>query len=253
MARASVHILTWHSISDGAGPTAISPSVFDEQIAAIAESGALVWTFDDYLAWRDNPEGAPNAVIVTFDDAFEDYLSCAHPVLMRRKMRATMFAPAAHIGRKAQWDGADGRMIMDWPDLAAAARDGLIVGSHGSMHVDLTRLSEQRLKEEIDRAADLIAERIGAPATYFAAPFGRTNRKVEAAASRWHRAAAGVSMAIAGAKSPLYDLPRIDMHYYRNARLIEAFLRGERAYFTIRRTARGARFLASSLLGAPPT
>jgi peptidoglycan/xylan/chitin deacetylase (PgdA/CDA1 family) len=253
MARASVHILTWHSISDAAGPTAIPPSVFDEQIAAIAESGASLWTFDDFLAWRDKPEGAPNAVIATFDDAFTDYLSDAHPVLLRYKVRATMFVPVAHVGRKAQWDGADGRTIMDWADLVAATRDGLVVGSHGSMHVDLTRLSQQRLKEEIDRAADLIAERIGAPAAYFAAPFGRTSRNVETAVSRWHRAAAGVSMAIAGAKSPLYDLPRIDMHYYRNPRRLESLLRGERLYFSARKAARGARFLASSLLGAPPT
>lgn len=249
MSRSSIHILTYHSISDGAGPTCIAPSLFDEQLAAIAESGVACWTPDDYLEWRNKSGIDAKAVIVTFDDAFADYADNAHGPLRKRGFRAAMFVPTGHVGARADWDGAGGRTLMDWRSLAAAAQDGLVVGSHGNAHIDMTRLEQAALDAEIARAADMIEHEIGRRADYFAAPFGRADEAVRTAARKRHRAAAGVDMAVADRSSPLFNLPRIDMHYFRDAERLAALLRGDRLYFNARRAARHARMLALGIAG----
>jgi glycosyltransferase involved in cell wall biosynthesis/peptidoglycan/xylan/chitin deacetylase (PgdA/CDA1 family) len=90
-------VLTYHRIGDPqAGPPGIvsaTPAGFARQMAWVARSGRAV-TLDDVLAAHDGR--APlkrGAVLVTFDDAYEDFAEHAWPVLRRRGIRPVLFVP----------------------------------------------------------------------------------------------------------------------------------------------------------------
>ena len=85
---------------------------------------------------------------------------------------------------------------------------------------------------------------IGRPVTSFAAPYGRTNPAVRAEIRRHYQAAVGTGLARARPTSDLYDLPRIEMWYFRNPGLWRSHLiGGARGYFLLRQVRRRARAL----------
>jgi hypothetical protein len=91
----------------------------------------------------------------------------------------------------------------------------------------------------------MIEESAGCRVTCFAPPYGKTNPAVRAEVSRHYLAAVGTSMARAQRTSDVYDLPRIEMWYFRSKRRWRAYLEGgAHGYFTLRKALRRVRALA---------
>ena len=75
--------------------------------------------------------------------------------------------------------------------------------------------------------------------TSFAPPFGRSSEVLRAEIARHYVCSAGTTMARASAASDLYDLPRIEMWYFRHPRRWRDHVaRGPAAYFNVRRLLR---------------
>ena len=66
-------VLTYHSISDAAGPTSIPPAVFAEQMQVLADLGRRGVTLDEFIAWHEGDDSNSGNVLITFDDAFDDF------------------------------------------------------------------------------------------------------------------------------------------------------------------------------------
>src|ERR1700710_1342530 len=104
-------VLTYHRIGDpdDGPPGLMSATVrgFERQMAWLAATRCAV-SLDAVLAARDG--GAPlppRAVLVTFDDAYEDFAARAWPVLSRHGIPAALFVPTAFPGdpdRALWWD-----------------------------------------------------------------------------------------------------------------------------------------------------
>jgi peptidoglycan/xylan/chitin deacetylase (PgdA/CDA1 family) len=247
----TVPVLTFHSISPRRGPTSIAPETFRMQMDVLAQSGFRSLTCDEFLAWREGARAdAVPRVLLTFDDGYADFASAAHPVLAGHGYSAIVFLPTGRVGAREDWRGATAaaRALMDWATVTELARAGIEFGGHGATHADLTRLSAAERREEIDGSAQQLTERLGRRPACFAPPYGRVNAEVIGDIERVYDVAFGTRFACATRTGDRFDVPRIEMHYFRDERRWRDFLAGRRGYFLARRALRWVKFAAERIV-----
>lgn len=235
-------VLTYHSISEAAGPTSIPVETFRMQMASLAAEGYASMTLQDFLDWRGGG-AADRRVLITFDDAFLDFREAAHPILSRHTFTSVVFVPTRRLGAAEAWDGADNpaRPLMSWDHLEALADNGVEFGSHSLTHADLTAVPTPIRHDEIEQSGAELAMRLGRPTRSFAAPYGRVNAAVLADLRGRYEVAFGTRLDRPRRSDDAVDIPRIEMHYFRDSARWRDFLRGQDGYFQARRALRGAR------------
>ena len=122
-------------------------------------------------------------VRITFDDAFENLLKNALPVLAEFGVPAVIFAVPDNLGRTPQWDMAPGHpergeRIMTAEQLRAISGEDVTIGSHSQTHADLTRLSVEALQRELTESRVRLEELTGRPVRDLALPYGACNDRV---------------------------------------------------------------------------
>src|SRR4030095_12154170 len=96
--RASVPVLTFHSISTEPGPTSISPETFRMQMDVLAECGVAAMTCEEFLGLaRGRGAEGGRRVLITFDDGFADFATTAYPLLRERGFAAMVFVPTGKL------------------------------------------------------------------------------------------------------------------------------------------------------------
>jgi peptidoglycan/xylan/chitin deacetylase (PgdA/CDA1 family) len=250
-ARDRVPVLTYHSISAAPRPTCIPLAVFRMQMATLADLGFKAMTLADFQAWRRGEGTGERRVLITFDDGFQDFADAAAPVMAEHGFASVVFLPTGKLGGREDWDSApgEGQALMDWPTVERLSRSGVEFGGHSVMHRDLTRLSPADLDDEVAGSADALAAHLGGPPLGFAPPFGRTNGAVAAAVAARYPLSFGTRLGRAGRDAPASDIPRIEMHYFRDAKRWRSFLVGDDAYLGARQVLRSVREAAEALRG----
>lgn len=247
----SVPVLTYHSISADPGPTSIAPETFRMQMDVLAESGVATMTCEDFLNWHRNGAGdAGRRVLITFDDGFADFATAAFPVLRDRGFAAMVFVPTGKLGYREDWRGAHTppRRLLSWTTVRELAEQGVEFGGQGVAHADLTRVPPPVRQHEIARCADDLAQQLGRPARAFAAPYGRVNGEVLADVARTYETAFGTRFDRARRSCDRYDVPRIEMHYFRASGHWRAFVDGTNTYLRAQRVLRAVRSAAIGVL-----
>ena len=237
-------VLTYHSISDAGGPTSIPPATFVSQMQTLADLGRRGVRLSEFIDWHEGKNGsADDAVLITFDDAFEDFATVAAPILQRHGFSALMFIPTRRLGRPEGWLAANDppRHLMDWATVRLLANEGFEFGGHSRTHSNLTKLSPAEREKEIAGCAEDLSAQIGKPVEGFAAPYGCVSPDVVDAISRHYRAAFGTRLAVPKLGKDLFDLPRIDMHYFRDTKHWTGLLKGRRNYLRLRQSLRAVR------------
>lgn len=241
----SVNILMYHSISEDKGPTAIPTDIFKMQMDEIEARGNKVIPLTDVLKWHRGELDLPsNSVAITFDDGFADFATNAFPELYHRKWPVTVFIPTQKIGACEDWDEKpSNRRLMDWKLIEELSKAGVEFGGHSANHVDLTKLSKADLVDEIYQSKEDIADHLNYEPTTFAQPFGHSNRRVRETISHHFDLSVGTNFAKAKRKSNPFELPRIEMHYFRDHTNWQTFLLGDGSYLKARQSLRGLRRL----------
>jgi len=124
-----------------------------------------------------SPATGPPRVAITFDDAYRSVLTRALPVLERYGFPATVFAPTAWLGDRNRWDPEyDLELdVMSGEELAELAGRGFEVGSHGHRHIDLSRASDDEVREDLGASVARIGELLGRPPRFLSYPYGRSS------------------------------------------------------------------------------
>lgn len=86
--RAGVlHVLTYHRVLDG--------HHFDQQMAYLTEEYHVISATDLLQAIGQHRKLPPGSLVITFDDAYQDFADCAWPIMKRYGLPATLFVPTA--------------------------------------------------------------------------------------------------------------------------------------------------------------
>lgn len=232
-------ILMYHGIDDADGPTSVAPGVFARQMEILTGSDRPVMALDDWCATPD-----PRAVVITFDDALTSFAEAAWPVLKSHGLPVTVYVPTDHVGGAETWDGAHrpARPILPWNALRDLADEGVAFGGHSRSHPRLSDLPPEKLEDEVAGCRAELENRLGRTCRHFAPPYGATSPAVRDCVARHWASSVGVRLDTARAGADPYDLPRIEMLYFRDPQRWQAHLAGTGgAYFALRRGLRAVR------------
>jgi peptidoglycan/xylan/chitin deacetylase (PgdA/CDA1 family) len=173
-------ILTYHSIGHrtppGFAPWVVHPQRFAAQLGTLADAGLNTLTVRDLVHRRQADRPPDNAVVLTFDDGFADFLEHAVPVLQSLRMTATLFIISGAVGGEFR-----GLPTLDWPALQAIRDAGFEIGAHSHSHPALDRLAPEQAMAEIKGCKQHIEDKLGIEVHSFAYPFGYYNRQTRQA------------------------------------------------------------------------
>lgn len=119
------------------------------------------------------------AVVLTFDDGFEDFYSYAFPVLLRYNFPATVYVLSELIGNNASWFAKEQREsppMLRLTQLKELMENSVTVGSHGKRHQKLAQLSGYELEDEIIGSKQALEAMLGQELKHFCYPYGSYNK-----------------------------------------------------------------------------
>ncbi len=143
----------------------VSPDNFERQLVYFAETRARTVHLDhlmDHLAGRS--ELPPRAIVLTFDDGYDDNYLHAFPLLKQYGMVGTFFIPTGLVGRPG---------YMTWEQLEEMAAAGMAIEAHSISHADLTKIAPAQLARELAVPKQELEDHLGRPCRFLAYPGGR--------------------------------------------------------------------------------
>jgi peptidoglycan/xylan/chitin deacetylase (PgdA/CDA1 family)/glycosyltransferase involved in cell wall biosynthesis len=161
---------------------AISPERFARYMQRLKRLGCA-----SALPTEWHKRAAGRRVILTFDDAYEDFMTNAFPVLDRLGFQATVFVVVDRIGKTNEWDAANGfkpRRLLTLGQIRELHRYGVHFGSHSLTHARLTGVSDSELEREVRDSKRKLEDLLGAEAPCFAYPWGLADMRVRSAVAR---------------------------------------------------------------------
>lgn len=238
-------ILTYHSIDPSGSPISIDPATFEGHVRWLASEAVSVVPLGEILSVPADKD----AVAVTFDDALESFGSIAAPLLLEAGLPVTVFVVSDRVGGTNRWGHASDASvpeldILGWDDLLRLAEAGVELGAHTRTHPDLTRLSRDRVQDELEGCVHRIEDETGIRPRTLAYPFGFHDASSVEEARRLFDVGVTTDLSALGQTPDPLRLPRLDMVYFRRPDGLEgwggpAF----RLYLGLRRAGRSAREL----------
>jgi peptidoglycan/xylan/chitin deacetylase (PgdA/CDA1 family) len=199
-------VLCYHSVSPSPSYLSLSPELFGAHLDWLREHCNVVSLSD--LVAGPHGESRPR-VAITFDDGYADNHTHVLPLLASRDMPATFFLTAGFLERDREvmaqladtWRTPVERLApLAWEQVEEMRSAGMGLGSHTWSHRNLARLDDAAAELELVRSRQVLEERLAAPVSAVAYPWGKLRRHVSertfAAAER------------AGYRLGVFSLPR---------------------------------------------
>jgi peptidoglycan/xylan/chitin deacetylase (PgdA/CDA1 family) len=176
-----VPILVYHSVvAHKPGETAdrrqyeVAPEVFETQMTYLRDHHLSVVPLAALVGALTGRGTLPDrAVVITFDDGWENQFTHAVPVLRRFGYTATFFIFPNPVSRDARF--------MTWEQLRELLAAGMTIGSHSRTHPLISSVHGRALADEVGGSKALLEQKLGGPIAFFAYPFGAHPPEVEAA------------------------------------------------------------------------
>lgn len=122
-------------------------------------------------------------VLLTFDDAFENLLDNALPLLNKLHIPAIIFAVPGNLGTSPQWDIAVDHpeykeKTMNAEQLKSVQNEWITIGSHTQTHPNLSKLPPDQVRWELIESKKNLEQLLGKPVEDLALPHGAYNADV---------------------------------------------------------------------------
>jgi hypothetical protein len=223
--RDGLVILLYHLVGAGTdSPVDLPATTFRRHMEELQDAARVVPLGEALKSLRGVPANGGTTVVVTFDDAYENFVSHALPVLEELAIPATLYIPVGFVDRTspAPISATEHLPPASWPALRTAIGSGLVTpGSHTLTHPDLRSLPRDEGRAEVVRSREILAERLGAEVETFAYPRALAPRWLSGAVRRHYRTAVvdgGVKIRRGGRWDP-HALPRTPIRRDGPARL----------------------------------
>lgn len=212
-----IPILMYHRICDIPDDrNSVPPDVFKQQMEQLWRGGyktvsvmQLVDTINKGFDLPDRP------IVITFDDAYEDNITSAMPIMASYDFRGTVFPIANWVGMPNDWEDYPNKPranTMDWDQLGDWVDEGMELGSHTCTHGDLTRMSLSELEDELYGSREIFLQRLGFAPETLCYPYGRHNRLVRrTVAEAGYRGALAIFDGVKLNGMNPYALPRVQI------------------------------------------
>ncbi|HTH44951.1 MAG TPA: polysaccharide deacetylase family protein [Oxalicibacterium sp.] len=176
-----IQILMYHQVGDFAAMKTHRATYCDHRRFALQMRGLKLGGYQ-VLSMRQTVECLqgkrgipPRAVVLTFDDAYENFYQYALPHLQRYGFPATVYAISGMLGKSATWLADDGHAaapLMSVARLRELQARGIEIGSHSANHIRLGGLSASRVREEVTRSKWALEDVLGTRVDHFCYPYG---------------------------------------------------------------------------------
>lgn len=172
---ASLPVLMYHHIQNqetakenGNGNLTVYPETFESQLAYLNDKGYVSVGPADLIAFFDRGQSLPKkAVLLTFDDAYDDFANSAAPLLTRYAIKGTVFVPTGLVENPG---------YLSWSTIQSLAGGGFYFGNHTWSHQNMGANLET-IKREVETASNQLTEKGLDPLKVFAYPYGTISQK----------------------------------------------------------------------------
>jgi peptidoglycan/xylan/chitin deacetylase (PgdA/CDA1 family) len=207
-----IQVLNYHHVHDGPDPSfRVTPAQFQAQMGCLQEEGIRVLDLDQLLQMVNGERPVEKAVLITFDDGYEDFLN-AWPILKAMNMPCVLFLISDFLGGWNRWDPLrkTRHKHLSRAQLQALRDDGVHFGSHSRTHPALTRLNPRRLWREVRGSRQALEETLGVSVPVFAYPGGHVNRLVQTLTAWTYDAGFATDEKTGASPGQPYRIPRLE-------------------------------------------
>ncbi|MFN0316548.1 MAG: polysaccharide deacetylase family protein [Burkholderiales bacterium] len=217
-----VPVLMYHRIGSAQGDWerrfCISPSQFCAHMDALSHHGWQPCSLRTFVTWIRGECTVPErTVLITFDDGYLGLYEHALPILGARGWPFVLFVVPALVGKHDLWsanENPSGRTypLLGWNHLREMQTHHASMGSHSLNHANLTALGDTELSNELTVSRAQLEDRLGAPITELAYPYGlHDERVVQAARLAGYATAFSVRSGFNGKDSDRMRIRRLDV------------------------------------------
>ena len=172
--KPQVRILTYHRVGNNSHPLNVLPNHFEKQMRYLSEEYQVI-CLEDLYYWMIGKLKLPaKAVIITFDDGYDNNFSCAFPILQKHGLSATIFLTTGRLEKKVKQD-----LMLTWDHIQEMSDYGIQFGVHTIDHSCLTRLSSEEAEKQIRIPKAIIEDRISKRVIFFCYPSGYYNQHIK--------------------------------------------------------------------------
>lgn len=215
----TVQILMYHRVGDFPGRVKAHGALychlprFRAQMKMFKVLGYQVISLDDATAGLKGEKTLPTKpVVLTFDDAYVDFLENAAPILADHRYPATVYAVSDLIGQTSLWDAGVGPQpapLMNAAQLREIQSMGFTVGSHSKSHLRLAQQNDPCVTNELRESKQVLEDLLGTSVNHFCYPYGNHDlRCLKLAAEAGYESATTCERAAATPEDDLLSLPR---------------------------------------------
>ena len=122
-------------------------------------------------------------VAVTFDDGYQSVLENAIPILLEKRIPATIFVPTKYLGGRPTWITDEKHRnarekLLSINDLKSLRKNGVLIGSHSVTHRPLTQLSQAEAFAELIESREVLERILEEKVGLCALPYGSSSPDV---------------------------------------------------------------------------
>lgn len=161
----SVPILAYHQVSEENDLYSVPAGQFAEQMEYLSVKGYHAISLEELFASYEGKGTLPSkAIVITFDDGYEDNFVTALPIMEKYNMKATVFVVPALVNTPD---------YLSWQQILAMQDRNIEIGSHTMNHIGLGGVSPEEQRKEIVDSKITLEQHIGKKVKFFAYPYGQ--------------------------------------------------------------------------------
>lgn len=184
----------------------IEPGAFAAQLGYLKKHRIRTITAADLASAIARGSPPRDAVVLTFDDGYDDAATTALPILRKYGAHATFYVSSGFVGTPRH---------LSWKQMREMRAAGMEVACHGTVHLDLSTLDRAAQRREAAGCMKRFARFLGGPApTTYAYPAGKHDATTLAIMRELGmRAAFTTDPGIVTTLTRPYELPRRRVHH----------------------------------------